>query len=361
MTTRFSEVRVDPVPWLLENAGPVIRYRTLVDILEKPLDDPEVQKARQAILKTKHAKEVLDNIGDDGSWFGRLVEGSSHNGACTETMFPRMLELGFLPGDEVVERAATFQWHLLEQGMEADTKEFNHHDQQTYAYKHITFLPASYLARIGYQDDPRVTEVFDKLHAGLVEFFENDLQHNLWERKKNVLLIKEDSLWLHDSFILPDLYYLETFAYHPTLKTTPKWKPIFKKCMEWWLEGGRPQGLGSFVWERTNIVHGNNVNFHTLEVAQSYQMTRHYLIKMEQALRTGFAAEFDYFQTEILKLAALQHPEGFWELNGMTNSPQQLEYQYIPLEDKWKGSAREVDVTFRVVQILKHFERSITA
>lgn len=357
---KLSEVKVDPIPWLLENAGPIIRYRTLTELQNKPLDDPEVVATREAILETAYAKEIMENIKEDGCWFDRLHEGLSgiHNAASTEVMFPRMLEVGFLPEDDIVQQAAKYQWHLLENGLEADTKEFDdHQDHLTYAYKYITFLPAAYLSRIGSDADPRIKTIFENLRAGIQQFFKNDLQHNLWERKKNVLRIREEDLWLHDAFILPDLYYLELFAYHPTFKKDAKWRDVFRETMSWWLEGGRPQGLGSFVWDRTNIVHGNNVNFHTLEVAQSYDMSRHYLIKLEQAVRMGIAHEFNYFQTEILKLAALQHPDGYWELNGMDNSPQRLEYAYIPLEENWENMGREVDITFRVTLILTYFEK----
>ncbi len=357
---KLSEIKVDPSSWLLENAGPIIHYRTLVELLEKPLDDAEVQKARELALQSKNAKEIIENIGEDGSWFERFNKGQAdiHNAACTETMFPRMLEIGFLPDDSIVQRSLDYQWQLLEKGLESDTKEFkNSHNRETYAYKYVTFLPASYLSRTGFHDDPRVKKVFDNVKAGMQEFFENDLQHNLWERKKNVLRIREEELWLYDSFILPDLYYLEALAYHPTLLKNKEWKELYRQTMSWWLEGGRPQGLGSFVWERSNIVHGYNVNFHTLEVAQSYNMSRHYLIKLEHACRMGIAHEHNYFQTEILKLAALQHADGYWKLIGVSNRPQRLEYQYMPLEDKWKGVSREADITFRIALIFKYFDK----
>lgn len=40
----------DPVPWLLASDEPWTRYRTLLDLLDRPGDDPEVQHARDEML-----------------------------------------------------------------------------------------------------------------------------------------------------------------------------------------------------------------------------------------------------------------------------------------------------------------------
>ena len=39
----------DPIAWLLESGEPWTRYRTLVDLLDWPQDDADVQAARKAI------------------------------------------------------------------------------------------------------------------------------------------------------------------------------------------------------------------------------------------------------------------------------------------------------------------------
>jgi hypothetical protein len=37
----------DMIRWLLESNEPWVRYRTLVDLLDRPEEDPEVIEARQ--------------------------------------------------------------------------------------------------------------------------------------------------------------------------------------------------------------------------------------------------------------------------------------------------------------------------
>jgi len=44
-------LKANPVDWLLAEGEPWVRYRTLVDLLDRPKDDPEVVAARQAMLE----------------------------------------------------------------------------------------------------------------------------------------------------------------------------------------------------------------------------------------------------------------------------------------------------------------------
>ena len=41
--------RADPVPWLLEDSNPCVRYRALRELLGRPTDDAEVQCTVEAI------------------------------------------------------------------------------------------------------------------------------------------------------------------------------------------------------------------------------------------------------------------------------------------------------------------------
>ena len=43
-----SQLKGDPLPWLLEPESPGVRYLALRDILDTPADSPELHAARQA-------------------------------------------------------------------------------------------------------------------------------------------------------------------------------------------------------------------------------------------------------------------------------------------------------------------------
>ena len=58
----------NPLPWLLEDENPSVRYWTLVDILGRPKDDPEVLKTHSEIAKLPLVKELFDLQHQDGHW-----------------------------------------------------------------------------------------------------------------------------------------------------------------------------------------------------------------------------------------------------------------------------------------------------
>jgi hypothetical protein len=56
--------------WLLEENEPSIRYLALMQLLEKPPDDPEVQSAKETIGATGWAADILANQKPGGWWVG---------------------------------------------------------------------------------------------------------------------------------------------------------------------------------------------------------------------------------------------------------------------------------------------------
>ncbi len=58
----------DPITWLLETDNPGVRYLTLRDILEKPVDDSELTVARQAAHVSGPISKVLDKMQPEGYW-----------------------------------------------------------------------------------------------------------------------------------------------------------------------------------------------------------------------------------------------------------------------------------------------------
>jgi hypothetical protein len=55
-----TKLRADPTDWLLEEENPSVRYFTLRDILDRPESDPEVQEAKQAIMRTGLVPKILE-------------------------------------------------------------------------------------------------------------------------------------------------------------------------------------------------------------------------------------------------------------------------------------------------------------
>ena len=60
--------KADPTKWLLEEENPSIRYFTLTELLDKPNTDPDVKKARRAIMSDPVVVKILSRQKDGGYW-----------------------------------------------------------------------------------------------------------------------------------------------------------------------------------------------------------------------------------------------------------------------------------------------------
>src|SRR4029453_18433674 len=63
-----------PLTWLLENAGPSIRYRTLPELAPPGYASPEtIEAAHASITESKAALGVVKKQKDVGTWGGNLL------------------------------------------------------------------------------------------------------------------------------------------------------------------------------------------------------------------------------------------------------------------------------------------------
>jgi hypothetical protein len=65
-----TQLNADPLPWLLEpdEANPGVRYFALRDLLDRPVDDPEVVAAQADVMRTGPVPAMLDAQYPDGYW-----------------------------------------------------------------------------------------------------------------------------------------------------------------------------------------------------------------------------------------------------------------------------------------------------
>ena len=63
-----SILHADPIPWLLEDNNPSVRYFTLIDILEKAENDPVVKEAKEEIMKKGMVPKILAKQKEEGCW-----------------------------------------------------------------------------------------------------------------------------------------------------------------------------------------------------------------------------------------------------------------------------------------------------
>jgi len=63
-----DQLKGDSLNWLLETDMPGVRYLALRDLLDKPIDDPELKAARQAAHRQGPIATILAQMQDEGYW-----------------------------------------------------------------------------------------------------------------------------------------------------------------------------------------------------------------------------------------------------------------------------------------------------
>jgi hypothetical protein len=63
-----AAAKPDPIPWLLEEENPSVRYFTLVDLLEMPPNDRRVRAARKAVMESGVVPRLLAGQKKGGYW-----------------------------------------------------------------------------------------------------------------------------------------------------------------------------------------------------------------------------------------------------------------------------------------------------
>lgn len=68
MSKQIQSLNGDPLPWLLERETPSVRYWALVDLLDRPAQDSEVEQARAAISHQPLVQRLFAGQYRDGHW-----------------------------------------------------------------------------------------------------------------------------------------------------------------------------------------------------------------------------------------------------------------------------------------------------
>jgi hypothetical protein len=154
----------DPLSWLLDPENPFVRYWTLVDILNRPADDPEVQEARVAITHQSLVKELFALQRPEGYWGDDETKPYTAQGAVTALALLHML--GVAPDRRTAAGCDSFlKFCQHESGGFSMTKRLRSGIFPCTTGEHLPFL-----IYFGLEEDPRVRAAF----AFLIEDMSTD-------------------------------------------------------------------------------------------------------------------------------------------------------------------------------------------
>ncbi len=159
------KLKADPTEWLLETENSPVRYGTLVDILNRPPDDPEVRAAQAAIPTYPPVAELLAAQKRDGYWVKQdyYLPRTSRG---TFWVLSVLGDLGLTAEDEHVRRACDFMFtHQHENGAFCRRRRISgqgmvwQEDAEPCTHARIV----RFLLQFGYAKDPRVRRAIDWL------------------------------------------------------------------------------------------------------------------------------------------------------------------------------------------------------
>ena len=154
----------NPLPWLLDTEDPSVRYWTLVDILNRHEDEPEVQEVRAAITHQPLVKELFALQHPKGYWGDDETKPYTAQGAVAALTLLHML--GVPPDKRTAAGCDSFlKFCQHESGGFSMTKKLRSGIFPCTTGEHLPFL-----VYFGLGDDPRVRAAF----AFLIEDMSTD-------------------------------------------------------------------------------------------------------------------------------------------------------------------------------------------
>ena len=146
--------------WLLEEENPSVRYRTMVELLDRNEDDGEVRRTREKIAASEPVRILLGSMHPDGYWLqknprtGQVLGDDVEYGAygTTHYVLSYLSELGIDRNNPMVSRAAERYLDL-----QRNDGDFYRHFSCLLGYNIRTFV------NLGYRGDRRVRRSIDLL------------------------------------------------------------------------------------------------------------------------------------------------------------------------------------------------------
>jgi hypothetical protein len=159
MTRWTSYLKSDSTDWLLEDDNPSVKYFTLTDLLETPIDDSEVKETKKQIMKVGVVPKILDEQNPGGYW-GKPEDfyvRSKYKGTVWNLII--LASLGSDGNDKRVKNTVEF---ILKNSYDPTRGGFAHRSTQKGTGAPSGVIPCLTgnmlwsMIRFGYLDDPRI-------------------------------------------------------------------------------------------------------------------------------------------------------------------------------------------------------------
>jgi hypothetical protein len=369
MTDWKSALRSDPTAWLLENACAPIRYRVLTELLDRPKEDPDVQKVRAEILEYQPALKLQRTQRKDGTWGGRVHAGDARKfEASLENALSLLFEMGWGRDTKPVKQGAVALRSFLTAKKDLKFFEFAKlvkadEKRERYYRWFLRTLSLGLLVRGGYSDDRSRVAVLELLD--LCSGFVDDpiSRHPVEEIGAAHPLIRAGA-WKRDYLFLPDAHLMRVFAYSPWLLDGELAKMRLKKISDYVMSDTYQRlapDIGLVRTAKGSFVKGGGLRIRPVDYYQKHGTLDELLVNMEFFARLGLLNRYPQFMAHLEWWHGQQGKEGRWNIASKLMNESSRWTALLRLEKDWRSPARkEADITFRVMLILKYqWERQI--
>jgi hypothetical protein len=327
-----SYLNADPTEWLLEESNPSVRYFTLLDILDKSMDDFEVKESKEKIMQMGIVPKILAKQKTGGYWGNpeNFYLRGKYKGTSWQLII--LAELGADGNDERIKNTCEF---MLENAQDPESGAFSYISAKDSRGDHERVLPCLTanmvwsLIRFGYLEDERV----QKAIKWLIKYqrFDdepgnapNEWPYKRWER-----------CWGERTCHSIIVKSLKAFAEIPEDKRTPEIEDYISKGAEHMLNHriyrrSQPPVKGQFKWLEFGFPLMWNID--ALEVL---------------GLLTKLGYRDERMQEAIDIMISKQNEEGKWILENTFNGRFQTSIERKGKPSKW--------ITLNALKVLKRF------
>ncbi len=151
-----EHLKSNPIPWLMSEPSPGVKYLVIRDLLDRPASDPELQAARQAAHSGGPIAAVLNEMSDQGFW---VKSGAGYSPKYRGTVWSLLLLVqlgGSVHADARIRLACDY---LLEQAL-SETGQFGYNGTPSGTIDCLQGNLAWALLELGCED-ARLEKAFD--------------------------------------------------------------------------------------------------------------------------------------------------------------------------------------------------------
>jgi hypothetical protein len=352
-----------PLTWLLENAGPTIRYRTYRELAPAGFAPPDtIEAAHLAILESKAALAVVKKQKDDGTWGGNLLclEPSATLGVKevgTVPQYRRLIQMAWPRGARPFKLADRVLFRLLSRD-EDPALLFEYQkvvkvtpEATTWVRTTTREAATAALAEAGYTEDPRVRGAAHKIANAVSQFLRSPLAEKPFTKMGSQIV-------LHPEAYPPSWYSVAMIAAMPGLQRE---RAGFTERLGHYLAQPAPKKafavpVGEPSAKKTvkpqHLLLGDPIEADAKGMPKDLPLALHYI---ELLARMG-ALQWAPVATKVLaRLLTDCDSRGVWAPKNLRSKPKSLDpitYHCYPLEAESKSlEEREADVTFRLALV----------